>query len=351
MKLSIIITVYNTKKDDLIDCINSIERQEFNDIEIIIVDDGSSDDLASFLEALAKKRKKIKVFHKKNEGVSIARNYGISKAQGECIMFIDADDELMPGALSDGMEMLIESQCDIVIGQICHTKRCDVQDIKKEGSTLKKRTLLSNSLDKNRYLAHVFDKKQSDWGRYDKNAFFNFEGCWARIIKTELARKTLFTPGMKICEDTEWSLNTVIQNPQIKIGLSYNLWYLYIDNSYSVLNTFKEDMPERIYKGIVNVENTIANQDLMVKNAYMQWVFIKLKQLIFDYYYAPECKLTCLEKIFSYRRFMRQPGLRNIGCYLENDFKAQIKWRMYKSGMAVAYYKNSLNCKKEEKIS
>lgn len=340
MKLSIIIPVYNTKKDDLIDCINSIEIQKFNDIEVIIVDDGSNADLAYFLDSIAESRQNIKIFHKKNEGVSVARNYGVGKAQGECIMFMDADDELMPGALIDGIGMMIETHCDIVIGQICYVKRCNIREIKKENQIAKKRILLSSTEDKNRYLSHLFDKKQNDWGRCNGKNFFNFEGCWARIVRTEIARKTLFTPDMKICEDTEWSLNTVIQNPQIKIGLSYNLWYLYIDNPYSALNTFKKDMPEQIYKGIVNVRNAIEEQDLSVKNAYAQWIFIKLKQLIFDYYYASGCNMTYVKKFFMFRKFMKQQAFKNMNHYFKNKFKLRMKWMMYYSGMAVIYYKN-----------
>lgn len=339
MKLSIIIPVYNTKKNDLLDCINSIDIQKINDIEVIIVDDGSNADSACFLDSIVESRHNVKVFHKKNEGVSVARNYGVSKAQGEYIMFMDADDELMPGALNDGIEMMKETHCDIAIGQICYVERNKIREIKADSQKQKKRMLLSGTEDKNRYIVHLFDKKQEDWGRRNGKSFFNFEGCWARIIKTEIAKKIFFTPGLKISEDTEWSLNTVIQNPQITIGLSYNLWYLYINNPYSALNTFKKDMPERIYKGILNVRKSIEEQDLTVKEAYLQWLFIKLKQLIFDYYYAPECNMTCAEKVFAFRKFMKQPAFKNMNPYFKKNLKLSVKWMMYCSGVAVVYYK------------
>ena len=96
--ISIIIPVYN-KEIYIENTIQSVLSQNFNDFEIIAVDDGSKD---SSLEILKKiNAPKLKVVHKENGGVSSARNYGIPYAQGDWIMFLDADDEMCPGALAE----------------------------------------------------------------------------------------------------------------------------------------------------------------------------------------------------------------------------------------------------------
>ena len=87
---SVIIPVYN-KEHCVERTINSVLAQTYGDFEIIIVDDGSTDNSLRVVSAINDNR--IKVFHKENEGVSIARNYGVERAEGEYICFLDADDE------------------------------------------------------------------------------------------------------------------------------------------------------------------------------------------------------------------------------------------------------------------
>ncbi len=89
--LSIIVPVYNAA-DYLSDCIDSILLQPFSDFELILVNDGSLDQSAAICDSYMKRDSRIKVFHKKNGGVSSARNYGIKNAIGKYLCFIDSDD-------------------------------------------------------------------------------------------------------------------------------------------------------------------------------------------------------------------------------------------------------------------
>ena len=92
IKVSIIIPVYKIPEIDLKKCIESCRRQTLKEIEIILVDDGSPDNCGNICDEYIKKDDRIKVIHKKNEGVSSARNLGILKARGKYIGFVDADD-------------------------------------------------------------------------------------------------------------------------------------------------------------------------------------------------------------------------------------------------------------------
>ena len=87
--ISIIITAYNAEKT-IERCLNSILENEYNDYEIILVNDGSKDKTEKIVELFA--TDKIKYFSKKNTGVADSRNYGIEKAKGEYITFVDSDD-------------------------------------------------------------------------------------------------------------------------------------------------------------------------------------------------------------------------------------------------------------------
>lgn len=95
---SIIIPVYNVEKY-IEECINSVLSQNFSNLEIILVDDGSTDASASICDRYSKEDSRVKVIHKENGGLSDARNTGIEKAIGEYILFIDGDDYIAPDSL------------------------------------------------------------------------------------------------------------------------------------------------------------------------------------------------------------------------------------------------------------
>lgn len=93
--ISVIVPVYNIV-DLLPRCVDSIRRQTYRNLEIILVDDGSTDNSGALAEKMALEDKRVRVFHKENGGSSSARNLGISKARGDYIGFVDSDDYIEP---------------------------------------------------------------------------------------------------------------------------------------------------------------------------------------------------------------------------------------------------------------
>lgn len=90
-KISVIVPVYNVE-NYIEKCIESILSQTYTDFELLLINDGSSDKSGSICDTYANKDERIRVFHKKNEGVSIARNFGIKHSLGEWVCFVDSDD-------------------------------------------------------------------------------------------------------------------------------------------------------------------------------------------------------------------------------------------------------------------
>lgn len=121
---TIIIPVYNAEKS-LARCIDSILVHDFHDIEIILVDDGSTDSSPSICDGYSRTDSRIKVFHQTNSGVSSARNKGIENASGEWLSFVDADDVVLPGYFSEFDK--IEDKADLTFfGNIFHSNDgCD----------------------------------------------------------------------------------------------------------------------------------------------------------------------------------------------------------------------------------
>lgn len=128
MILSIIIPVYNNH-NTLGRCIKSVLAQNINDCEIIIVDDGSTDNSGLLADEWAKKDKRITVIHKSNGGLSDARNRGLEIVKADYITFIDSDDELEPDTLKPLMDILYNhTEYDIleysVLQRVGHSDEC-----------------------------------------------------------------------------------------------------------------------------------------------------------------------------------------------------------------------------------
>lgn len=112
--ISVIVPVFNLE-EEISKCLLSILLQKFTDFEIVAVDDGSDDKSAKILDEFSKKYSEIKVFHTKNNGLSAARNFGIKKASGKYVAFVDGDDYLDPEYLSKLYESIINTNSDISI--------------------------------------------------------------------------------------------------------------------------------------------------------------------------------------------------------------------------------------------
>ena len=112
-KISVIVPVYGVEKY-IEKCISSIVNQTFDDIEIVVVNDGTKDNSIKIIEEKFHD-KRIKIYHKENGGLASARNYGITKAVGEYIFFVDSDDFLDTNCLLDMYHEITKNKVDMVI--------------------------------------------------------------------------------------------------------------------------------------------------------------------------------------------------------------------------------------------
>lgn len=127
-KISVIVPVYNVEKY-LDECIQSIVTQSYENLEILLVDDGSSDNCPAICDGWAKKDKRIKVIHKKNGGAGSARNTGIENSTGEWVGFIDGDDSVEEKFFETLLSNADEKEADICA---CDFKYCNADGTSAE---------------------------------------------------------------------------------------------------------------------------------------------------------------------------------------------------------------------------
>lgn len=112
--VSIIVPIYNIEKY-IEECLKSIISQTYKDIEIILIDDGSTDESGKICDWYAKKNKRVKVIHKQNEGLVRARKKGLQEAKGDLIAYVDGDDWIEPNMISRLYQVMIENDVDIAM--------------------------------------------------------------------------------------------------------------------------------------------------------------------------------------------------------------------------------------------
>ena len=125
--ISVIVPAYNIQ-DYIVRCIRSIQNQTYQNIEIIVVDDGSTDDTGAILDDLAKEDERLRIFHKENGGSSAARNLGIDNAKGEYLAFVDSDDYIEPDMMASLYSYIEETGLKIV--------ECGRDEVDEDGSKL-----------------------------------------------------------------------------------------------------------------------------------------------------------------------------------------------------------------------
>ncbi len=217
-KLSIVIPIYNVEKY-LSQCIDSILSQTYQNLEIILVDDGSNDNSGKIADKYAQKDSRIAVIHKQNGGLSDARNAGIEIATGEYIYFLDSDDWLVPNAISTLFDFAIKNSCEIVQGGFYYAYNDYLlYDNRKIGIDQTPFVL-------NREIAMV---------ELIKNEYIkNF--AWGKLYRTSIVKKYLFQKG-KYFEDSYWQHHIV--NEITNYGVIPTPLYYYRQRESSISGQF-----------------------------------------------------------------------------------------------------------------
>lgn len=216
--ISVIVPVYNTEKY-LEDCVNSILNQTYKDIEILLVDDGSSDKSPEICDRLSTQDGRIKVFHKPNGGVSSARNLGLEKAEGELITFADSDDILTPELLNTLYNCMVKENVQRVCGGYAH--------FYEDGYRVYRKTRIPDG----KYQTSEILTKMIDDGTMSG---FLFSGVYNSLYVNKLIKKynIRFNEGIKYNEDGLFSFEYALHTDSMYSLRSMPL-YLYRQHSNS----------------------------------------------------------------------------------------------------------------------
>ncbi|MDE6844536.1 MAG: glycosyltransferase [Lachnospiraceae bacterium] len=248
VKISIIVPIYRIKESYLKKCVNSLQKQTLNDIEILLIDDGSPDQCGILCDEYARVDRRIRVFHQQNKGVAIARNIGMLNAIGKYLMFVDPDD-WMELDCCERLFMEIENRdVEVVLFQRCGENEYT-------GMTEYFEKINSCYLDK-RDLRAI----QLSILRHNPNKYNLIAGApWGKLIKREyiLNHEIKFPEKVRKEQDDIFSLY-LFEHLYSAYFLDY-IGYHYRINSESINHRYNPDMPE-IRKEVVKEAEKFIHQ-------------------------------------------------------------------------------------------
>lgn len=250
IKISIIIPVYNSASC-IERCLESLVNQTLKDIEIICVNDGSTDNSLEILNKYSANDNRIKVYTQNNQGPSVARNLGISKANGEYIIFVDADDYTDLKMCEDFYNKAIKTNADIVVS--------DFYRISNMHSALDKRVeIVHNNISDE---AFKFDDEIA-------NIIPNvpYETC-CKLYKSSFLKDAdiKFPSDIFIAEDCCFFINCCFKNPTISI-LNKGLYYYFINSQNSLSK--RSDSTKELFNVFLYVKNILQTADIRNKKVF-----------------------------------------------------------------------------------
>lgn len=251
-KISVIIPVYNV--EGFIDrCIKSVVNQTLQDIEIIIVNDGSQDNSELVIKKYLNSEK-IKYFKKENGGLSSARNFGINRANGEYIAFLDSDDYIDSNMYEEMYRLAKKENADMV--------ECDFvkewEESKIEIHKNNKRNKNKKNYEKKRKYKKIYDKRRKYKNKRDMMIKPRVV-AWNRIIKTEIIKNNdIKFPNGLIYEDLEFYFKILPYIENISYINKYFVHYTQRENSISNTQSVKNEDIFQILKNIIEFYKTIG---------------------------------------------------------------------------------------------
>ena len=231
MELSIIVPVYNANKY-INKCVHSILSQTFKDFELILVDDGSTDNSYELCKELEKKDNRIKVYHKENGGQGSARNFGIEHSSGEYIAFVDNDDIIHPQMY----EILYNNACKYNADIVYSNYR----------STYNNEEVKFVLFDDAKNVNGVIKTKDEIFNEYygAMKGLIKMVVPWSKIVKRELYKNIKF-PNLKLGEDLYVSSCLFLESKKV-VFVNKELYYF----NHNLSSTSRHSFDERYFDDI-----------------------------------------------------------------------------------------------------
>ena len=314
MKYSVIIPVYNVEKY-INRCLKSILSQRYNDLEIILIDNGSTDRSGSICDIYANEDANISVYHIENHGVGSARNFGLSKARGEFIYFVDSDDYLV-GNLFAEFEDKLTPDLDLLVFSYYNSFE---QEMTEKNRT-KKILPYNGSYDK------------YDFSKIFKDLFLSdmLYTVWNKFYRREfLIENNISFEKYELGEDVRFNLNAY-RNVN-KVYLSQDSYYVYvIGRKGSAMSSYNPKRLQYQLQELELVDSLLKDWNIDSSNLDNT---VKARILMSNIHNISKQKLPVIKKVKLVKEICKSKDMadfiRNDSSILNPLVKMLLRCRMY----------------------
>lgn len=336
INVSIILPTYNSM-NEIGSAIDSILSQDYDKIELIIIDDGSTDQTEQICKEICEKDKRVKYIKKKNGGASSARNLGLEVAIGDYVLFVDADDTLEKQAIFYLVRCIEKNKSDIVVGLYnCGQTKDKIIEVNKEEAL----EFAMNGTYKNIAFQHA-----------------NFGSPWAKIFRKQFLKKNniVFPANISHREDLIFCIQGYLNAENI-ILLQNNVYHYNVGNVNSLVNRFNSNglwECDRIVKYFLNIKWQ-SNEQMISRDSYFAKLIYDLySENIFHYQNPHGFYETAYDIRFIYENIIKNNGIKEcvFNHYKELSFhKRVILWLTLKRQyyvltiIALIWRKRRVNC-------
>lgn len=266
--ISVIVPVYNVEMY-LERCLKSIINQTYKSLQIILIDDGSTDRSGKICDKYAKVDSRIFVIHQKNSGVSSARNKALKLVKGKYISFIDADDMLLNNMYEIMINDIQENNANISV--------CGVENISEKNKTINFSKLKENKIcNKDEFLEDMITEKVTS-------------SLWNKLFKTSNTRNIFFNENRRVGEDLEWIINFLNKNNNIKIIYNKEILYRYLIRQNSATKKLNDKQANDILEVNYSILKLYENKNSKIESLILKRIldrellFLKLYNLSNDF--------------------------------------------------------------------
>lgn len=254
MKLSFIVPIYNVEQY-LSKCVDSLLAQDYEDYEIILVDDGSSDGCPAICDDYAAAHENIRVIHQKNGGLSVARNVGVKAAKGEYICFVDSDDYWELNVLYGLMKQIERDNLDVL--------RFKYQNVNEKYEVF-------NPYKRDRRLENDYSESVTDGVSFLNSRMNTQCYAWQFVLQRELLNGCIFTPGIYF-EDTDWTPRML--RKANRVASTNIVVYNYLQREGSITNAVNRSKQKKVLDDKMHLIAILQQQaiDLRKSGRYNRW--------------------------------------------------------------------------------
>ena len=332
--VSIIIPMFNSERT-IESCLSSAQEQTYNNLEIIVVDDGSEDESFAICKKLAESDSRINLISCDGNGVSAARNTGIKQSSGSYIFFLDSDDHIKPDTIKLAVEAIKESNAQMVM--------VDYFRLSESGNS--PHNFLPDSC--------VFSEYDDSIEWIRRASLIPESGvgfAWGKLFNSDFIKSNglFFDETLVACEDAEFMFRCLVK---MSVAGYINFHgYIYVLSSSSTVHTLRSDYVKRYVKALKTIRRYINNNPelYIYLETYYSCVLYHLLLCAVNYSFHPsrtdstEHQIRQFKKLCSTNIF--KEALRHIHL---NDFSASrkatlllIKNKMYHSVKLIAKIRN-----------